>query len=433
MNSRAVEQNWETSIRTGRLVLCCTTLAIAAIAAGGVAAAPRAAAAVAAPATAGAAAAATTTRVDVVEISGRVDRIEADFLDRAVSDAVAHRAEVLVVRLDSPDATVSPGRLARLVERMRRSPVPVAVWVGPGSQARARRRAAALVGGAALRGRAPGATVAGASAMGPIRVAATLGDFLVGLDGLPRGEAGGGGTISIPTRVVDRPGRPPQRQLASQVQVRFASSSLLAELLHGVSTPSASYLLLCVGLVLLVFEFYTGGIGVAASVGVLALVLAAYGLGALGARPGGVALVVAGMFGFAVDVQAGAPRFWTGAGTVLFTIGSFFLFTGASVPLLVLVALLAGVVLFMVAGMPGVIRTRYSTPTIGRESMLGELGEALSDVDPDGVVTVRGAPWRARTNRATPIQQGDAVRVAAIDGLLLEVEPLEGAARDAGH
>ncbi len=372
-----------------------------------------------------------TTRVDVVEISGRVDRIEADFLDHALSDAAAHRAEVLVVRLDSPDATVSSGRLVRLVERMRGSPVPVAVWVGPGSQARARRRAAALVRGAALRGRAPGATVAGASAMGPIRVAATLGDFLVGLDGEPRG--GAGGTISIPTRVVDRPGRPPQRQLASEVQVRFASSSLLAELLHGVSTPSAAYLLLCVGLLLLVFEFYTGGIGVAASVGVVALVLAAYGLGALAARPGGVALVVAGMVGFAIDVQAGAPRFWTGAGTVLFTSGSFFLFAGASVPLLVLVAVLAGVVLFMVAAMPGVIRTRYSTPTIGRESMLGELGEALSDVDPDGVVTVRGAPWRARTNRATPIQQGDAVRVAAIDGLLLEVEPLEGAARDAGH
>jgi membrane-bound serine protease (ClpP class) len=65
--------------------------------------------------------------------------------------------------------------------------------------------------------------------------------------------------------------------------------------------------------------------------------------------------------------------------------------------------------------------------------MLGELGTAMSDVDPDGVVTVRDAPWRARTNRATPIRSGEAIRVAGIDGLLLEVEPLEGAAKDAGH
>jgi membrane-bound serine protease (ClpP class) len=91
------------------------------------------------------------------------------------------------------------------------------------------------------------------------------------------------------------------------------------------------------------------------------------------------------------------------------------------------------VALFMVAGMPAMVRTRFSTPTIGRESMLGELGTAVSDVDPDGVVTIREAPWRARTNRATPIRAGEAVRVAGIDGLLLEVEPLEGAARDAGH
>ena len=62
--------------------------------------------------------------------------------------------------------------------------------------------------------------------------------------------------------------------------------------------------------------------------------------------------------------------------------------------------------------------------------MIGEEGEALSAVDPDGVVTVQGAPWRARTNRATPVPAGDPVRVVEVDGLLLEVDPLEGAARD---
>ena len=46
------------------------------------------------------------------------------------------------------------------------------------------------------------------------------------------------------------------------------------------------------------------------------------------------------------------------------------------------------------------------------------------------MVRVRDALWRARTNRATPIQKGGGVRVAEIDGLVLEVEPQEGAARD---
>jgi membrane-bound serine protease (ClpP class) len=46
------------------------------------------------------------------------------------------------------------------------------------------------------------------------------------------------------------------------------------------------------------------------------------------------------------------------------------------------------------------------------------------------VVVVRDARWRARTNRATPIRAGDAIRVVEVDGLVLEVEPESGGARD---
>jgi membrane-bound serine protease (ClpP class) len=62
--------------------------------------------------------------------------------------------------------------------------------------------------------------------------------------------------------------------------------------------------------------------------------------------------------------------------------------------------------------------------------MIGELGVAESAVDPEGLVRVRDALWRARTNRATPIAAGGQIRVVEIVGLLLEVEPEEGAARD---
>ena len=83
-------------------------------------------------------------------------------------------------------------------------------------------------------------------------------------------------------------------------------------------------------------------------------------------------------------------------------------------------------ILFMVGGMTAMIRSRFSTPTIGREGMIGEVGTAEVPVDPDGVVLIRGARWRARTNRATPLAAGDAARVVAVEGLVLEVEPPEG-------
>ena len=58
------------------------------------------------------------------------------------------------------------------------------------------------------------------------------------------------------------------------------------------------------------------------------------------------------------------------------------------------------------------------------------MGEATVDISPDGVVLLRGARWQARTNRATPITAGDPIRVVEVDGLVLEVEPSVGGARD---
>nr|WP_283251215.1 NfeD family protein [Rhabdothermincola salaria] len=114
----------------------------------------------------------------------------------------------------------------------------------------------------------------------------------------------------------------------------------------------------------------------------------------------------------------------------MFAVSSIFLFDGLSLSWITLVVGIVGVVLAFVGGMPSMVRTRFSTPTIGREWMIGEMGRAVSSVDPDGVVQIREALWRASTNRATPIEELDRVRVVGIDGLVLEVEPEEGAARD---
>ena len=163
--------------------------------------------------------------------------------------------------------------------------------------------------------------------------------------------------------------------------------------------------------------------------------LACTGLAALPARGWAVGLLVAAMLAFAVDVQVGVPRFWTGVGIVLTAVGSFWLFeplpgTTLRPSWITLLAGIGGVVLAFVVGMPSMVRTRFATPTIGREWMIGESVRSSSAVDPDGVVSVGDARWRARTNRATPVAAGEQVRVVAIDGVTLEVEPLEGAARD---
>ena len=129
-------------------------------------------------------------------------------------------------------------------------------------------------------------------------------------------------------------------------------------------------------------------------------------------------------------MQTGVPRFWTGAGVALFVAGSFTLYDGLSLSWITLSVAIIGILLTFIAGMPSMVRSRFSTPTIGREWMVGEIGRAVTDIAPDGVVQMREALWRAYTNRATPIEELDRVRVVGIEGLVLEVEPEEGGARD---
>jgi len=189
-----------------------------------------------------------------------------------------------------------------------------------------------------------------------------------------------------------------------------------------------------VGLLLIVFEFFTAGVGVAGITGAVSLILSCYGLAVLPTSGFALFLVALGVFGYSVDVQAGAPRAWTVIGAVTLLLGSWRLFPGhLHVPWLVIGLVCAGAALFMLSGMTAMLRARFSTPTIGRESMIGQMGEATTGIDPEGMVDLRGGKWRARTNRATPIPAGERVRVVAIDGLLLEVEPETGGAKDAGH
>ena len=371
-------------------------------------------------ASAPAAAATARGRVDIIEVSGLIDPVMADFVTSAVRGAEAHHALALVVQLDSRDGVLSAGRLRRLEREISGASVPVGVWVGGSGRPRAYRQAYGLFLAAKVRGVGPGAKVGPNRSLPSGAVQApTLGDFVIG------------GGLPVPTKVVHVKGKPAQRR--PDVDVQFAKPTLLARMLHAVVTPAVPYVLLVVGLLLIVFEFFTAGVGIAGVAGLAAVTLASYGLGVLPTRLWAVLLLVFGVFGYAIDLQAGAPRFWAAVGTIALAVGSARLYDGFSVPLVALVIVIAGTALFMVGAMPVMIRTRFSTPTIGRESMVGELGVAGTDVAPEGTVEVRGAPWRARTNRATPIRSGDTIRVVGIDGLLLEVEPEVGGARESGH
>jgi membrane-bound serine protease (ClpP class) len=401
--------------------------------------------------------------VDVLQVSGLIDPIVVGAIDDAIDRADAGGAQALVLQVNSRGAVVSRNEIESLLERIAEAPIPIAIWVGP-SGARLYGTPAQLLAVADVTGMASGSRVGYTGV--PLSPNGVSIDFGAAETALHSGSVGltearelgvfkqrvtdqGIPTISSMINALDgyeEGGRVLETTTEQTLDdgtvrrdttavVRFSKLSLVDQLFHTAASPAVAYLLLLVGMSLLVFEFFTAGIGIAGVVGAVATVLAATGLATLPARGWAVGLLLAAMLAFAVDVQVGLPRLWTGIGMVLTVVGSWWLFEplpGVTLrpSWITLLAGIGGVLLAFVVGMPSMVRTRFATPTIGREWMVGTEGEVIEAVDPEGVVSVGDARWRARTNRATPVAPGQAVRVVAIDGVTLEVEPLEGGARD---
>lgn len=387
---------------------------------------------------------------DIVQVSGFIDEIVADFIEQSISRAEEENSGGVILQVNSSATVVDDARLIELARRIHEASVPVYGWVGP-SGASAEGGIAQLMAVTDEMGIASFATFGNT---GQLVVAEFLdpevADLLSGLEnttindldaielGLIEHESPTLALFALGPQpgdelpgfdsVVDTSSGESVREIASPVRLR--KLSLFKGWMHSVASPAMAYLLFLIGVSLLIFEFYTAGVGIAGVVGAVCFVLGCYGLEVLPTRTWALALLVIAMLGYAVDVQTGVPRAWSVIATVCLVIGSLFLYDGFSISWITLLVGIIGVALSMMNGMPSMIRTRFGTPTIGREWMIGMMGEAATEVKKDGIVMIDGAPWRAMVNRTTPILAGDPVRVVAIEGLWLEIEPEEGGARD---
>ncbi len=284
--------------------------------------------------------------IDVIQLNGLIDPIEADFVRQAIGKAERNGAIALVVQLSSTGGVISPTSVNALALRISSSKVPVAIWVGPNGS-RAYGTAYAVFRAAPLRGVAPGIRVGNApplpnGAPDPLAnrtigagealatkvatiSAPTFGDFVVSLDGQTVD-----GTVLHTAEVYQGPNGELRRR--PTVDTDFRKLTIIQQLLHTAASPSVAYLLLLIGMLLAALEFFTAGIGIAAFCGAGALVLASYGLGVLPIRPWALVLLIVGVFGFCIDVQAGVARVWTAIGSVAIVVGTFELYQHVHLP-----------------------------------------------------------------------------------------------------
>lgn len=385
-------------------------------------------------------------QVDVVKVSGLLDPVLADLVISSVGEAERNGSVALVLQLNSSGAVISDAEVVRVAERLHGAKLPVAIWVGP-SGAKARGAVTQLLGVVPIVGVAPGSTVGNAG--DPVVPDALLrpayraqqAELRDGTFGSEQAQKVGVATVEAPV-IVDLVGRlpgvpshvekEPTPHRVADVTPVFRQLPVTSQLMHTVASPAAAYLLVVIGLALIVFELFTAGVGVAGLVGAGSFALGCYGLWVLPTNWVAFAGLAVAFIFYAVDVQTGVPRFWTAAGTVALVASSLLLLDGLSVPLLPLAVGIVGTVFFMLSGMPAMVRTRFSTPTIGREWLIGAEGEAVAPMSAsaDGVVRLQGGLWPARTTGAAAFAAGDAIRVVGVSGVLLEVDVADAAAND---
>jgi membrane-bound serine protease (ClpP class) len=316
-------------------------------------------------------------RIEIIEVSGIVDGNVERAVVKGIASAERERAALVILEINS-DGSVGAGRANHIASRVRDSRVPVATWIGPAG-ARARNGAALIWFAASVHTMAPGATVGpvatldlrtrgDATQIPPVlegfgvhgrvdatttdvakqmhwadMIAPSVSEVITGLDG--RTVTVGGSTIKL--------GVDPRTS-----EVRLHKLDLLGRALHAAAQPSITYLLVLLGLVGMLFEAFHPSTGPAGVTGAFAMALAVYGLVVLGGSWLGLALIVAGIVGFAVDLRFQSLGAFTVAGFAALVAGSVLLFHGPwlRVPPLLIAGGVAGMTAFLLGAMTRVLR-----------------------------------------------------------------------------
>ena len=342
--------------------------------------------------------------VEVFEVSGLLDDVLASALENSIIDAQNNGANALILQMNSKQAVISNQRLVALGQAFLDSSIPIEVWVGPsGSTAQGKVAQLALLSDSL--GVSIGSSIGktgeyvfssmelNSSYQEKIKILRnstlqwneaieanlvqcdrveidelgktltekeqlarcanpTLGDFLVNRD-------------SFVSEVIQTDDGP---RLSPLTKTKINRLNLIDQLMHTVASPPITYLLLVSGLALLLFEFFSIGVGIAGVIGAISVALSAYGLTILPFRPWALLLIIFSMLAFAIDIQTVVPRVWTLIGQIMFTIGTIFLYYEVNVEMSWIpmsVGIIGGLVL-MARGMPIMIRGRFATTQIDR-------------------------------------------------------------------
>jgi membrane-bound serine protease (ClpP class) len=395
--------------------------------------------------------------VVVVPLEGAIGPAAADFVKRAIERAAKEGDQLVVLRMDTPGGLDTSMR--EIIKAILASPVPVASFVAP-SGARAASAGTYILYASHIAAMAPGTNLGAAS---PVFIGGSNSEKKGGEDTMTKkatndavayirgfaqlrhrnaqwAEKAVREAVSLPAnealkmKVIDVVAPDVPALLGALdgrlglktagAQVKEVEPDWRTRFLAVITNPSIAYILVLVGAYALLFEFMNPGLVLPGVVGAIAILIALYALHLLPVNYAGLALMLLGIGFMVAEVFLPAYGSLGIGGLIAFVVGSIMLIEdtelpGFEIPYAVIggVAAASAAFLFLVIGM--LARSRRAAVVTGREQMIGAEAEALEDFAREGWARVRGERWKVRS--ADPVHRGERLRVAAIDGLILQV------------
>ena len=203
--------------------------------------------------------------------------------------------------------------------------------------------------------------------------------------------------------------------------VRNYEMTLKQRILAWIMDPNVAFILFALGALALWAEFNHPGAVIPGVVGIVAILLAVFALNLLPVRFAAVALLLGAFVLFGLEAKFATHGVLGIGGIICMVFGALFLVDGPipemRVSLLTALAVSIPFGVIAIFLMTLVLRARKHHVTTGSEGMVGEIGVAR----PGGKVFVHGELW----NAVGDVEPGMKVRVRAVDGLRVIVEPLE--------
>ncbi len=407
-------------------------------------------------------------RVEVLTISGVINPVLIDYVERGIEQAEDNGAQALIISIDTPGGLDNSMR--EIIQSINNSRVPVVVYVSP-SGARAASAGLYILMSAHVAAMAPD-TVTGAAT--PISIgeggeeaeisdeykAKVINDSAAYMRSLAESHGRNadwaeravreGVSVNaqeaLDTNVIEIIA-PDIESLIEQLHGRNVTlvsgqsvildtsnanisehpMSAIERFLYAISDPNIAYLLLSLATLGITAEIFNPGLIFPGVLGGISLLLAFYSLGMLPVNYAGILLIVLAIGLFIGEVLTTTFGIFTAGGIVSLVIGSMILFQGASPVFRIepgLIAavtiVIAGTLAFMVQRTVKAHRRQAHT---GREELIGKTAIARTPLKPEGTVFYKGERWNA-VSESGDIKAGEEVVIDRIDGLLLHVRKI---------